>query len=351
VSVNIKQLDGTLKKVAGNTILLDGTCSEIQSGTITIPANTTEGKWTTTVTMPTTMTDTDYIVIFNILPVDGTLYTSNANYRYKTTTSFIVHCVTENVPLAQTIEWYAFRLVELEGYNTIYNKMTNIDSTPTDNSINLVTSGGVYDAIKNASSVFIGTSSEWESETSKTDYQVAILTDKPNVNAVDSTDGSTTVVGEPNKRWVGSQAEWEQLKNSDPDKAAEYEIVCITDDSAAGGYFTPTTISTTGATVSQGSATIDSLNCVRSGNIVAISGALDVATLTNGSGTTTKLTLPNAVPAAMILTTGAMGYWGGEVDEAGYCQITDRTLTFFSNGDNASVSNVYVRFSVTYICQ
>ena len=34
----------------------------------------------------------------------------------------------------------------------------------------------------------------------KATYQVAILTDKPNVNAVDSTDGSTTVVGEPKEQ-------------------------------------------------------------------------------------------------------------------------------------------------------
>lgn len=230
MSVNIKQLDGSLKKIAGNTILLDGTCSEIQSGTITVPANTT-GDWSTTVTMPTAMTDTDYIVIFNILPVDGVLYNSNANYRAKTTTSFIMHCEIENIPVAQTIEWYAFRLVELEGYNTIYNKMTNIDSAPTENSTNLVTSGGVYDAIKNASSVFIGTSSEWESETSKTDYQVAILTDQPTVNAVDNTDGSTTVVANKHLVFKGTLEEWEALTTA---QKKTYDEALITNDMDTG---------------------------------------------------------------------------------------------------------------------
>ncbi len=210
MSVNIKTSSG-LVQVAGNTILLDGTCSEIQSGTITVPANTANGDWSTTVTMPTAMTDTDYIVILNILPVDGTLYTANANYRAKTTTSFIVHCETENIPLAQTIEWYAFRLVELEGYNAIYNKMTNIDSTPTENSTNLVTSGGVYDAIKNASSVFVGTAAEWAAETSKTDFNVALITDSGTINAVDDTTGDTEVVANKHLVFTGALSEWEAL--------------------------------------------------------------------------------------------------------------------------------------------
>ena len=230
MSVNIKQLDGTLKKVAGNTILLDGTCSEIQNGTITIPANTT-GDWSTTVTMPTAMTDTDYIVIFNILPVDGVLYNSNANYRAKTTTSFIVHCEVENIPVAQTLEWYAFRLVELEGYNTIYNKMTNIDAAPTESSTNLVTSGGVYDAIKNASSVFVGTAAEWAAETDKTDFNVALITDAGTVNAVDDTTGDTEVVANKNVVFKGTMAEWNSLTTAEK---KTYDEALITNDMDTG---------------------------------------------------------------------------------------------------------------------
>ena len=117
-------------------------------------------------------------------------------------------------------------------------------------------------------------------------------------------------------------------------------------------YLTPTEILTTGTTVSQGSATIDFIRCMRSGNTVTIYGQLSEAALTNESPTTTKLTLPNAVPAAVILTTGAIGYWGGEVDEGCYCHIGNgRTLTFFCNIDKSPVSGVHVRFSVTYICE
>ncbi len=230
VSVNIKQLDGTLKKIAGNTILLDATCSEIRSGAFSIQC---VGNFAanSSITFETPMSDTDYVVIFESnSPAAGEI-----GFRNKTTTGFDLYVLGgrgDTEVYTFTGNYYAFRLVELEGYNAIYNKMTNIDSTPTDNSTNLVTSGGVYDAIKNASSVFIGTSSEWESETSKTDYQVAILTDQPNVNAVDSTDGSTTVVGEPNKRWVGSQNGWSNLTAAEK---AKYEVVCFTDD-AAGSF-------------------------------------------------------------------------------------------------------------------
>jgi len=234
VSVNIKQLDGSLKKVAGNTILLDGTCSEIQNGIITASdigtVNVGAAK-VVTITLPVAFPDANYAIIFP----DSTNSALKVTSQNVTATGFEVifrNILETDFTANMDCTWYAFRLVELEGYNTIYNKMTNIDSAPTENSTNLVTSGGVYDAIKNASSVFIGTSSEWESETSKTDYQVAILTDQPNINAVNSTDGTTTVVGEPNKRWVGTQAEWGNLTTAEK---AKYEIVCFSDDSGASG--------------------------------------------------------------------------------------------------------------------
>ena len=109
--------------------------------------------------------------------------------------------------------------------------MTNIDTQPIDNSTNLVTSGGVYDAIKNASSVFIGTSSEWESESVKTDYQVAILTDQPTVNAVDSTTGSATVVANKNLVFKGTLEEWEALTTAEK---KTYDEALITNDMDTG---------------------------------------------------------------------------------------------------------------------
>lgn len=213
MSVNIKQADNTLKKIAGNTILLDATCSEIRSGTFSIQCQGDSGA-NAAITFETPMSDTDYVVIFESdSPAPGEI-----GFRNKTTTGFGLYVLGgrgDTTTYTFTGKYYAFRLVELEGYNAIYNKMTNIDTSPTDNSTNLVTSGGVYDAIKNASSVFIGTSSEWESESAKTDYQVAILTDKPTVNAVDSTDGSTTVVANKHLVFTGDLSEWNSLSISE----------------------------------------------------------------------------------------------------------------------------------------
>lgn len=234
MSVNIKQLDGTLKKIAGNTIILDATASEIREGIITASQIGTvegEGYKTLEIQLSPAMPDTKYFVVFN--------GSTNSNFsvvaqRPETGKFYCTfrNTISTSVTADMDCHWYAVRLVELEGYTALQNKVNNPDSTPTDNSTNLVTSGGVYDAIKNASSVFIGTSSEWESETSKTDYQVAILTDQPNINAVDSTDGNTTIVGEPNKRWVGTQAEWDNLTTAEK---AKYEIVCFNDDNTESG--------------------------------------------------------------------------------------------------------------------
>lgn len=239
MSVNIKQLDGSLKKIAGNTILLDATASEIRSGTFSVQCQGDSGA-NTAIIFETPMPDTDYVVIFESnSPTPGEI-----GFRNKATTGFGLYVLggrEDTTTYTFTGKYYAFRLVKLEGYTELQNKVNNPDSAPTENSTNLVTSGGVYDAIKNASSVFIGTSSEWESETSKTDYQVAIFTDKPNVNAVDSTDGSTAIVGEPNKRWVGTQAEWDNLTAAEK---AEFEIVCFTDDNGANGKDIYSTIET-----------------------------------------------------------------------------------------------------------
>ena len=233
MSVNIKQLDGSLQKIAGNTILLDATCAEVRSGSFSTELISADGYATVNVVFSTPMPDANYVAILN--PRTGAWIKANYMVSDKTTTGFTALCsntyAAGGMP-TQTVDYYAFRLVELTGYTALQNKVSNPDSAPTENSTNLVTSGGVYDAIKNASSVFIGTSSEWESETSKTDYQVAILTDKPNVNAVDSTDGTTTIVGEPNKRWVGTQAEWGNLTTAEK---AKYEIVCFNDDNGESG--------------------------------------------------------------------------------------------------------------------
>jgi hypothetical protein len=274
MSVNIKQLDGSLKKIAGNTIILDATASEIREGTFSIQCQGDSGA-NTTITFETPMPDTDYVVIFESnSPTPGEI-----GFRSKTTTGFGLYVLggrEDTTTYTFTGKYYAFRLVKLEGYTALQNKVNNPDSAPTENSTNLVTSGGVYDAIKNASSVFIGTSSEWESETSKTDYQVAILTDKPNVNAVDSTDGSTTVVANKNLVFKGTLDEWEALTTAE--KKA-YDEALITNDMDTGEVVNAVTDGDMRAVTSN--AVYDTINGIETSTV----------TLTLGSGTNATMTL------------------------------------------------------------
>ena len=238
MSVNIKQSNGSLKKIAGNTILLDATASEIREGTWTnteVDTATGDTRIEANVTFEVPMPDTDYMVVFD-KPVTGHGESYNyVNVSTKSTTGFTFYVMytgnLSHAPLGLQIHWYAVRLVKLDGYTALQNKVNNPDSTPTEDSTNLVTSGGVYDAIKNASSVFIGTSAEWESETSKTDYQVAILTDKPNVNAVDSTTGDIEVVANKHLVFKGTLEEWEALTTAEK---KTYDEALITNDMDTG---------------------------------------------------------------------------------------------------------------------
>ena len=228
MSLNIKK-NGQLVKVAGSTVILDATASEIRSGTFSLSGT----NWLTqNIIFDVPMPDTDYIVNVELASASGNVMTP-WRITDKTVNGFTL-AIYSNSSITYTGKYYAIRLVKLEGYTELQNKVSNPDSTPTENSTNLVTSGGVYDAILSASKIFINSESAWnelDAETKAT-YQVAILTDKPNVNAVDSTDGSTTVVGEPNKRWIGTQAEWNNLTAAEK---AEFEIVCFTDDNGANG--------------------------------------------------------------------------------------------------------------------
>lgn len=229
MSVSIKR-NGTLQKIAAQTILFNANCAEIRSGTINIPAINAGTGTNISVTFSTPFSDTDYVVIVDVPDITSF---KTLTVSAKTTTGFTLGAGRpySSGSEACTVNYYAFKLVELEGYNAIYNKMINIDSTPIDNSTNLVTSGGVYDAIKNASSVFIGTASEWESESAKTDYQVAILTDQPTVNAVDSTNGTTTVVANKNLVFKGTLEEWEALTTAEK---KTYDEALITNDMDTG---------------------------------------------------------------------------------------------------------------------
>ena len=237
MSVCRKLPDGTIQKIAGHTILLDANVSEIRQGTFNIQG--VAGTDTSVqVTFSDPMPDTDYVVIYEYHSWGGypvNTEPSPVTCISKTTTGFTARlwCFAD-MSGPMIIKYTAFKLVKLDGYTELQNKVNNPDSTPTEDSLNFVTSGGVYDAILSASKIFINSESAWnelDAETKAT-YQVAILTDKPTVNAVNSTNGSTTVVGEPNKRWIGTQAEWGNLTTAEK---AKYEIVCFNDDNGESG--------------------------------------------------------------------------------------------------------------------
>lgn len=259
MSVNIKR-NGVLQKLADQTLIFQANSAETRSGTITVPAiSDINGNQSVQAVFSTPMPDTDYEVIID----EGadTWAHLTATVTNKTTTGFTLLVVTlvPNMPQLN-FHYTAFKLVTLEGYSLVQSKVNNPDSTPTENSTNLVTSGGVYDAIKNASSVFIGTSSEWESETSKTDYQVAILTDKPNVNAVDSTTGDIEIVANKHLVFKGTLEEWEALTTVEK---KTYDEALITNDMDTGEVVNAVTNGDMRAVTSN--AVYDAMNVVQSG--------------------------------------------------------------------------------------
>lgn len=234
MSLNIKK-NGQLVKVAGSTVILDATASEIRSGTFSLSGT----NWLTqNIIFDVPMPDTNYIVNVELASASGNVMTP-WRITDKTVNGFTL-AIYSNSSITYAGTYYAIRLVELEGYTELQNKVNNAMETVIEDSTNLVTSGAVYDAIQNATKIFIGTEQEWEDETEPEKYQVVIFTDKPNINAVDSTDGSTTVVGEPNKRWTGTQSEWNSLSATEK---SQYEIVCFTDDDATGGSVVKTYVS------------------------------------------------------------------------------------------------------------
>lgn len=193
MSLNIKKSDGSLQKVAGNTVILDATTSEVRSGTFSLSGGP---SWVAqNITFTTPMPDTNYIVNVELASATNTVDTPFRIIN-KTVNGFNLAIYVASGGIAYTGTYYAIRLVELEGYTELQNKVNNPDSAPTENSTNLVTSGGVYEAIQNATKVFIGTEQEWEDETDKTKYQLAVLTDKTQINSVDETTGDTEVVAD-----------------------------------------------------------------------------------------------------------------------------------------------------------
>ena len=174
------------------------------------------------------MPDTNYDVIinYNSVPSGQAETTGGQIIKNKTVNGFIYQLYNSvNTSGSFNMGYTAIKLVTMEGYTELQNKVNNPDSTPTPNSLNLCTSGGIYDAIQNASSVFVGTRSEWLDEPDKTTFDIAVLTDAPqNINAVDSSTGDLTVVADKTNIWKGTLAEWEALTPSEKDLYEQAEV-------------------------------------------------------------------------------------------------------------------------------
>lgn len=221
-----KLADGTLQKLAGYTVIADGSCAEIREGTINIPALNAGESSTVTVTFTDPMPDTDYIVIFDN-GSGGNGVSANYNDLNRTVNGFLFQ--VQNVDnstahTAGTIHYHAVKLIPMEGYTELKNKVDNPDTTPTENSTNLCTSGGIYDFVKNASSIFVGTSTEWASAT-QTDYDIAVITDEHKILSIDKTAGTTDEQANLNKIFRGTLAEWEALTPTEQNYYDQAEII------------------------------------------------------------------------------------------------------------------------------
>lgn len=215
MSVCRKLPDGTIQKIAGHTILLDANAQEIRQGDFSVSAtDPTLGDWhRCTITFTDPMPDNDYIVV-----ITGNGSASEADVRTqwhvfnKTTTGFECSYWSQaSTPISY--HYYAWKPVKIEGYTELQNKVNNPDETPTEDSVNLCTSGGIYEAIKNASAVWKGTKSEWTAlpVADKKSYDLAVLVDAKLIKAVDRTDGSDTDVADLGQIWKGTRTEWEAL--------------------------------------------------------------------------------------------------------------------------------------------
>ena len=209
---------GTLQKVAGNTVILDANVSEIRNGTFSISATSTEGYFRNSVTFSTPMPDTDYIV---------NLETNVAEYLVSNITPLIIDQKTVNgfriswygkagtgVTGEISGKYYAFKPIPMDGYTELQNKVNNPDNMPIENSNNLVKSGGVYEALKDAGTVFSGTKAEWEalSSSEQDRYEVVCLTDDEESGLVDEYSTSET---KTNKVWIDGRPIYRKVMTFD----------------------------------------------------------------------------------------------------------------------------------------
>lgn len=226
MSMYKKLADGTLQKLAGYTVIADGSCAEVRKDTWTINVPST-GGYSTTVTFTDPMPDTDYEVILeqSQFTYEGDVKTQ-LQVQNKTVAGFQIYG-TFQISTGGDVSgnYAAIKLIPMEGYTELKNKVDNPDSTPTENSTNLVESGGVWEAIKNASAIWKGTAAGWEAELHKTDFDVAILTDTHMILAVDRLDGSTSEQANLNKIFRGTKEAWDNLTQQEQDYYDQAEIV------------------------------------------------------------------------------------------------------------------------------
>ena len=232
MSVCRKLPDGTIQKIAGHTILLDANVSEVREGTVTVPTYSGEPKYhELQVTFSDPMPDTDYVVIWNVDNSSPHWAEKDIKIGSHTTTTFSFFIAINNdsgdSPAGTILRYYAFKPIKLDGYTALQNKVNSPDEVPTENSENLVKSGGVWEAIKNASAVWKGTKAAWEAlpAADKMQYDLAVLLDETLVKAVDREDGTETDVANLNKIVSLSKAEYDAMPSHDPDT-----YYMITDD-------------------------------------------------------------------------------------------------------------------------
>lgn len=110
MSLKYRNNSGVETPIAG----LNGTSGELvpsvsyyQTGTVTLPASG-ETSSSATVTLPTAMPDTDYVVVLD----QGNTYLSSVVVRSKTTTGFeITGWQSSNISVTVTVKWQAFKLM------------------------------------------------------------------------------------------------------------------------------------------------------------------------------------------------------------------------------------------------
>ena len=192
---------GTLQKVAGNTVILDATTSEKRDWTVSISC-TANTYCTGAVTFDVPMPDTDYCVLIETCDQQGA-FERGWTITNKTVNGFTLQ-IYSTTAVTVTFTGYAFKLITMDGYTELQNKVNNPDNEPTQNSNNLVKSGGVWEALRGAGTVFKGTKEEWENlaPTEQERYEVICITNEEEGSGIEV---YSTTETKTNKVWVDNK--------------------------------------------------------------------------------------------------------------------------------------------------